>query len=119
MWVAQVCAKPEQAGQKPMGSQIREASRMKTQWEKLPRDLIKFGVREHEQRKKYVFALFPVHYLTFMLNVVCSPKHKSVGTNLTQMSSEALGHLELLQAYLHAATGTDKEQGYLARDAVI
>lgn len=92
---ARVCAKPGQAGQELRGSQITETWGMKARCDKLPRDLIKFGVREHEQRKKYPIVVFPGCYLTFMLNVVSSHKHRFMGTNLTQMSPGACGLLEL------------------------
>lgn len=87
--------KPGQAGQELRGSQITETSGMKARYDKLPRDLIKFGVREHEQGKKYLIVVFPGCYLTFMLNVVSSHKYRFMGTNLTQMSPRAYGLLEL------------------------
>lgn len=68
---------------------------MKARCDKLPKDLIKFGVREHEQRKKYPIVVFPGCYLTSMLNVVSSHKHRFMGTTLTQMSPGACGLLEL------------------------
>lgn len=77
-----MCAKKGQVGQELMGSQITETSGMRAQCDKLPRDLIKFGVREHEQGKKYPIVVSPGCYLTFMLNVVSSHKHRFMGTNL-------------------------------------
>lgn len=90
--------KPGQSEQELMGNQIVEGSGMKAHWKKkkLPRDLIKFGVREHEQGKKYRTVILPLDYLTLMFNAASSPRHNFIGTNLRQMISAALGLLELL-----------------------
>lgn len=64
--------------------------------ENIPQDLIKFGVREHEQGKKYLIVLLPLDCLTLMFNAASSHKHKFIGTNLRQMISAALGLLELV-----------------------
>lgn len=80
-----------------MGNQIMEASGMKAWWKKkILRDLIKFGVREQDQGKKYLIVILPLHYLTFMFNAASSHKHKFIGTNLRRIISAALEALELV-----------------------
>lgn len=58
---------------------------------KTSRDLIKSGVKGHEQGKRYLIAMLPLDYRALMFNAALSHKHKVIGTTLGQIMSAALG----------------------------
>lgn len=58
--------------------------------EKIPGDLIKFGVRKHEKGKAYLTVTLSLDSLTLKFNAASSHKHKFVDTNLRQMISAAI-----------------------------
>lgn len=91
MWGANTVCENRTAGAGADGQSKCRGFKNESTGEKIPRDLIKFGVREHEQGKTYLLVILPLDYLALMFNATSSRRHKLMGTNLRQIISAALG----------------------------
>lgn len=79
------------AGAGPDGQSSGRGFRDEKHDGKTSKDLIKSGVKGHEQGKRYLIAMLPLDDLALMFNAALSHKHRAIGTTLGQIMSAALG----------------------------